>query len=67
MMESTILRPKIKFYNQIAYEVAWWHVIKSAFIVEEAIMVCLMLFHNIVPLAKEKIYLDVDFKESIHS
>ena len=43
-----------------------YNVINSAFIVEEIITVCLMLFHNIVPLAKEKIYSDVDFRESIH-
>ena len=50
----------MKFCNYIARVVAPKHATNSASDVEEAIVVCLMLFHETAPLSKRKIYPDVD-------
>ena len=63
-IEFTILRLEIKFRNQIACDIAWWCAISLTSIMEEAVMVCLMLFHDIAPTTSEKIYPNVDFRES---
>jgi hypothetical protein len=52
-MKLITLRPQIKFINQIACVVSQ-HTMNSAFIVEEAIIVCLVLFQDIIPYTRRK-------------
>jgi hypothetical protein len=55
----------IKFLNHFSYEVASKHAMNSASIVDDAIIVCLVLFHDIAPPAKIKTYPEVNFLESL--
>lgn len=60
-MELKTFRPVIKYLNQIACFIASWHAMNSAFIVDEATIVCLVFFQDTAPLARRKIYYKVDF------
>ena len=65
-IESTILRPPIKFLNHNACVVASYHAMNFASIVDVATIVCLLLLLDIAPPARRKIYPKVDFLPSTH-
>ena len=62
-IESTILSPKMKFFNHTPCKVASKQDTNSVSIVEVAVRICFVLLQDISPLANIKMYHDVDFCE----
>ena len=62
-IESITLSPEMKLLSHIPCEVASKQYMNSASIVEIAVKVCLMLFQDITPSTKIKMYPDVDLRE----
>ena len=58
------LSPNMKLLNHTLYDVDLKQETNSAFIMEVAIRVCLLLLYDTAPLANINTYPDVDFHES---
>ena len=63
-IESITLSLEMKLLSHTPCEVASKQDMNSATIIEVAVMVCLTLLQDIVPLANIKMYPDVDLRES---
>ena len=63
-IESTILSPEMKLFIHTPWDVASKQEMNSASIVEVAIKVYFVLFHDTSPSANMKMYPDVDLRES---
>ncbi|KAJ1268576.1 hypothetical protein BS78_07G145800 [Paspalum vaginatum] len=63
---STTLKPGTNFFSHIACPVASKQAINSVYIIDDATMHCLQLFHDTASPARVNTYLDVDFLVSLH-